>query len=180
MVTLTPPDAGELPGETIDKTGALYEKKSRTVPTRETIVRVAPSLAPCPGEPRHMTLVPVVHDVVLHIVVPNLAEGLRSEAAKLKPLIVTIPAALVGRLIRLAKVKIGLSNEKDCVFVPTIVARVNLSVFCSPLPSGVVQTRDVSVLHCAVWHKVTPSRAVPERSDSPKLKPKMEIDDAEI
>lgn len=40
MVTLTPPDTGELPGDTMDRTGALYEKRSRTVPTRDTTVRV--------------------------------------------------------------------------------------------------------------------------------------------
>lgn len=111
-----------------------------------------------------------------HRVLPICAETVRSSAAKLNPVKVTSPPALVGWLTRLANVKSGLSNEKLPVLVPVTEARVKRTPAFSPYPSGLVQTTDVSVLHTVVLHTDEPSRAVPDRSETPKFMPKIETD----
>jgi hypothetical protein len=150
MVTLAPADAGELPGDTIDRTGALYEKRSATVPTNDTIDTAVDWPIPYPGAPAHKRLLPDVHDTVEQAVLPSRIEGVKFSAPKLYPEMVSSLPALVGMFILSIRVRRGPSNENAPVLVPMAAARVRAIVVFVPVPGGLVQMTELSVLHTVV------------------------------
>jgi hypothetical protein len=104
----------------------------------------------------------------------------KSSGAKLKPINVTSPAPVLAILAVFTNVSTGLSNENCPVCVPTTAASVMLREVLRPVPGGVVQEIAVSEDHIVVRQIVDPSRAVPDRSEEPKLKPKTDTEERRV
>jgi hypothetical protein len=90
IVTLIPPELGELKPNESEITGESYEKAGYAVPMAFPTSIFERLAAPAPDAARQVTAVLVVHPVVPHIVAPIDTDGVASALPKFTPFTVTL------------------------------------------------------------------------------------------
>lgn len=127
------------------------------VPRRPATVIFTPTPAPTAAGAAQLSVVADIHWVVLQLMVPNRADGVRLVLAKLRPVIVTEPEPHVGVLRLMKKLDVGASNVKRFRPQPTRPATVaqlmpaptvGVAVLMSPQLTVVLLDQEV-VAHCA-------------------------------
>jgi len=101
--------------------------------------------------------------------------GVKSEAPKLRPWIVTCPPAVEGMLYSCVKESNGASKVKTVSKVATTPPIVSTVSRPAELPLATLQMIDVAEFHKAELHSVDPTRAELEKSPKPRFAPKMVI-----